>query len=125
MLGTILFVDDEIEMCFMVSNLFQHYGYKIITAETVDVALDSSDGIPLNVIILDVNLAGEDGLKLMTYLHLNNPDVPIIIYTGMQHDDDVVQKALKDGAYTYLRKGGPIEELVQAVAAATGQTPAV
>ncbi|MDB6064204.1 MAG: multi-sensor signal transduction histidine kinase [Pedosphaera sp.] len=123
--GTILFVDDEIEMCFMVSNLFRHYGYNIITAETVDVALDSSDGIPLDVIVLDVNLAGEDGLKLMTFLHRNNPDVPIILYTGMQHDDDVVQKAIKDGAHTYLRKGGPLEELVRAVEQASGQAPAV
>jgi len=29
------------------------------------------------------------------------------LYPEMQHDDDVVQKAIKDGAHTYLRKGGP------------------
>ncbi len=111
----ILFVDDEPEMCFMVSNIFRHHGFEVMTAENVDVALDLADGIPLDVIVLDVNLSGEDGLKFMSYLHRNHPDVPIILYTGMQHDDDVIKQALQQGARQYLRKGGPLDELVQAV----------
>lgn len=122
MLGTILFIDDEIEMGFMVSNLFNHHGYKIFIAETIDVALEFSDTIPFDAIILDVNLGPDNGLKLMTFLHRNHPEIPIIIYTGQQHDDEVVQKALADGAHAYLRKGGPMDELVRAVENATGKT---
>jgi len=33
----------------------------------------------------------------------------------------VVKKALADGAHAYLRKGGPMDELVQAVEKATGR----
>jgi len=62
------------------SNLFTHHGYKIFTAETVDVALEMSDNIPLDAIILDVNLGTDNGLKLMTFLHRNHPEIPIIIY---------------------------------------------
>jgi len=120
--GTILFIDDEIEMGFMVSNLFKHHGYKIFIAETVDVALEMSDTIPFDAIILDVNLGPDNGLKLMTFLHRNHPDIPIIIYTGMQHDDEVVKKVLADGAHSYLRKGGPMDELIKAVENAIGQT---
>jgi DNA-binding response OmpR family regulator len=111
----ILFVDDEPEMCFMVSNIFKHYGLDVMTAETVEVALDMVEGIPLDAIVLDVNLSGEDGLEFMKFLHMNNPDVPIILYTGMQHDDEVIEKALQQGARQYIRKGGPLDELVQAV----------
>ncbi len=120
--GTILFIDDEIEMGFMVSNLFKHHGYKIFTAETIDVALDFADTIPFDAIVLDVNLGPDNGLKLMTFLHRNHPDVPIIIYTGQQHDDEVVKKAMADGAHAYLRKGGPMDELVTAVENAIGKT---
>src|SRR5882762_1896453 len=70
--GTILFIDDEIEMGFMVSNLFKHHGYKIFTAETIDVALDFADTIPFDAIVLDVNLGPDNGLKLMTFLHRNH-----------------------------------------------------
>ena len=115
MADTILFVDDEAEMCFMVSSLFQHHGYKIMTAENADVALNIADTVPLLAIILDVNLGGEDGLKLMTFLHRNHPKVPIIIYTGTSHDESVVKKALSEGAADYIRKGGPMEILVNTV----------
>ena len=121
--GTILFVDDEIEMGFMVSNLFKHHGYQIYTAENIDVALQLSDDVQFDAIVLDVNLAGDDGLKLLTFLHRNHPDVPIIIYTGEQHDNAVVQNALAQGAHQYLRKGGPMDELVKAVEIASGQKP--
>ena len=116
--GTILFIDDEIEMGFIISNVFKRHGYKIFTAETVDVALELTDTVPLDVIILDVNLGPDNGLKLMTFLHRNHPEIPIIIYTGQQHEDEVVKKVLADGAHAYLRKGGPMDELVQAVESA-------
>lgn len=115
MAGTVLFVDDEIEMCFMVSNLLKHHGYTVYTAENAEVALNLADAGKFSAMILDVNLAGEDGFKLMSFLHRNNPGVPIILYTGSYHDDAVVQKALKDGATLYLHKGGPMDELVEAL----------
>jgi DNA-binding response OmpR family regulator len=116
--GKILVVDDELEMCFMVSNLLQHHGYDVVTAENADVALSHADAYALGLIILDANLAGEDGFKLMTYLKQNHPDVPIIVYTGMSHDEDTVQRVLAMGAGQYLRKGAPVDELISAVKAA-------
>jgi len=81
--GTILFIDDEIEMGFMVSNLFTHHGYKIFTAETVDVALEMSDNIPLDAIILDVEPGPRQRPQNHDFFwHRNHPEIPIIIYTG-------------------------------------------
>jgi DNA-binding NtrC family response regulator len=114
--GTILFVDDEIEMGYMVTQIFESHGYHVLTAENADVAMNHADGIPINVMVLDVDIAGENGLKLMTYLHRNHPAVPIIIYTGMDLGEDIVQQALREGATLHLRKGGPLEDLVNAVA---------
>jgi DNA-binding response OmpR family regulator len=115
----VLFVDDEPEMCFMVSNILRYRGFDVLTAENIDVALELADGMPLDVIVLDVNLSGDNGLELMTFLHRNHPDVPIIVFTGMQHDDEVIKKALERGARQYLRKGGPLDELVKAVEGAS------
>jgi DNA-binding response OmpR family regulator len=111
----ILFVDDEPEMCFMVSNILRLRGFDVMTAENVDVALELADGIPLDAIILDVNLSGENGLELMAILHRNHPDVPIILYTGIELDAEIIKQALQQGARQYLRKGDPIDELVKAV----------
>ena len=102
-------------MCFMVSNILKHHGYDVATAENVETALELSNDLPLSLIILDINLAGEDGFQLMAYLKKNHPDVPVILYTGMQHDDAVIQKALSQGANQYIRKGGPLDDLITAV----------
>jgi DNA-binding response OmpR family regulator len=113
--GKVLVVDDEAEIGFMLSNLLRHHGYDTIAAETVDVALNFADDVPIAAIVLDANIAGEDGLKLLSFLRQNHPGVPVIIYTGMDHEPSVVEKILKEGAVQYLRKGRPLDELLRAV----------
>lgn len=116
----ILFVDDESEVRFTASRFFRQHGYKVSTAENAEEALRVAGGsTPLQAIVLDVNLAGEDGLELMTFLKHNHPGVPIIIYTGMVHDDDTIKKLLTQGAHHYLVKGTNLEELLKVLQGAT------
>lgn len=111
----ILFVDDEGEIRFAASRFFKQLGYKVSTAESAEEALRVADSVPLQAIVLDVNLAGEDGLKLMTFLKHNHPGVPIILYTGVVHDDETVKKLLSQGAHQYLIKGTSFDELLKVV----------
>jgi DNA-binding NtrC family response regulator len=113
--GTILYVDDEVDLRFMVSSYFRQLKYHILTAEGAEEAMRLADGARLKVIILDINLAGEDGVKLMSFLKMNHPEVPVILYTSTLHDDDAVRDMLKQGARHYLRKSGSLEELFNAV----------
>ena len=85
-----------------------------INAGTVSQAMALTDRVELGLIILDLNLAGESGLNLMKYLRHNQPGVPIILYTGMEHDDAAVSAMLTQGTSQYLRKGS-MELLVTAV----------
>jgi DNA-binding response OmpR family regulator len=111
----ILFVDDEGEVRFTASRYFKQHGYKVSTAENAEEALRVADGVTLHAIILDVNLGGENGLELMTFLRHNHPTVPIILYTGIVHDDETVKKLLVQGADRYLIKGASFDELFKAV----------
>jgi CheY-like chemotaxis protein len=76
-----------------------------------------TDGVKLGLIILDLDLDGEDGLVLMKFFKCNQPDVPIILYTGLNHDDAAILEMLRQGAHQYVRKG-PLEDLRKAVQAA-------
>ncbi len=111
----ILFVDDEGEVRLTASRFFRQHGYKVSTAESADEALRVADGAPIQAIILDVNLGGEDGLKLMPFLKRNHPSVPIILYTGVVHDDEMIKKFLSEGAFRYLAKGTSFDELLAVV----------
>ncbi|MDB6122528.1 MAG: two component, sigma54 specific, transcriptional regulator, Fis family [Pedosphaera sp.] len=113
----ILFVDDEGDWRFMASTYLKEAGYEILTAKDGTDALMLSHGVKLSLIILDVNLAGENGVVLMGLFKRNHPGVPIILYTGMDHDAAAIDGMIKQGAHQYLRKG-TMEELLKAVQSA-------
>ena len=110
----ILYVDDDEHWRDVVATLLQDVGYEVLTAQDATEAMVRTEGGKLSLIILDLNLAGEDGLMLMTFFQRNQPDVPIILYTGMSHDDDTILAMLQQGAHQYVRKG-PLADLRQAV----------
>ncbi len=110
----ILFVEDEPDWRLIVTEGLKAVGHEVVAAKDASEALELSAGVPLGLIILDLNLAGEDGLILMRFLRVNFPGVPILIYTGQEHDEETVKKMLTQGAAQYVRKG-PMEDLVRAV----------
>jgi DNA-binding response OmpR family regulator len=110
----VLFIDDDKNWREIVSTSLTEAGYEVLTAADATEGMAEAEGTALALIILDLNLAGESGLMLMRFLHRNHPQVPIILFTGMDHDDEAIRKMLKEGAVQYLPKGG-IEELILTV----------
>jgi len=110
----VLFIDDDPHWRELVLLSLQDAGYNVILAQDATAAMEQACGTELGLIILDLNLAGESGLTFMQYLKRNHPDVPILLYTGMEHDDSTVRAMLDDGADQYLRKGN-IETLIVTV----------
>ena len=113
----ILYVDDDKDWRDVVTVTCQDAGYEVLTAKDATEAMLLAEGVKLGLIILDLDLDGEDGLMLMKFFKCNQPDVPIILYTGHSHDDDAIQGMLRQGAHQYVRKG-PLEDLHRAVQAA-------
>jgi DNA-binding response OmpR family regulator len=114
----ILFVEDEVELSFMIADFLRIYGFDVLTAETPDDALEIAETASFNVIILDVNLAdlaGRDGSNLMAALKRKHPLTPIIIYTGMNAEDLEVREMIAQGAHKHISKGDSVELLLKAV----------
>ncbi|HVV02449.1 MAG TPA: response regulator [Verrucomicrobiae bacterium] len=110
----ILFVDDEPEWRMTVEVWLKDMQYEVLLASDASEAMTKAEGEKLGLIILDLNLAGEKGISLVKYLRRNHPEVPILLYTGLQHDDFQITKMLEQGAHQYLQKGSR-EELINAV----------
>lgn len=110
----ILFVEDTADWRSMVQTFLELKGYDVVTAQDASEAMAKTEGVELGLIILDLNLAGESGMMLMRFLKRNNPDVPVLLYTGMDHDDTTITAMLRQGADRYLKKGS-LEELLKTV----------
>jgi DNA-binding NtrC family response regulator len=122
----ILLVDDEADICRMISDCLRLYGYEVVTADTPQLAIQLAAKTPFNVIILDVNmadLAGRDGSNLMAAMKRKHPQTPVILYTGMSTEDGEVQDMLKQGAVAHVSKGDTLEVLLRAVQKAAQPLP--
>jgi len=119
MAGAILFVDDEPDLRFMAASYFEIFGYTILTAGSAAEAMQKSQGVTLSAIILDVNLPGESSSQLLAFLKKSHPNTPVMLYTGLQENDEAVQALLSQGADKYLSKDGSLQKVLDAVESVT------
>ena len=75
-----------------------------------------------DVLLLDLNIAGTDGIQVMQRLHEEGFKLPILILTVSEAEEDLA-RALRNGANGYLLKSMEPDEVVDAVLrAARGET---
>src|SRR5215813_8189761 len=101
----ILCVDDEKDWRAVVEITLRDAGYHVVTAADATEAMDKAENFRPQLLILDLNLAGENGMMLMKFMKGNNPDLKVIIYTGTEQDGETIMKSLEQGVHSYLRKG--------------------
>lgn len=116
-LEKILFVDDENDWRFMATIYLKDSGYDVATAVNGTEAVKQLEQTKFQLILLDLNLAGENGLDVMKVMKQKRPEVPVVLYTGSDHDAAAINAMLRQGADQYLRKG-TMGEMLKAVRSA-------
>lgn len=85
-------------------------------------ALEYLSSCEVDVILMDLNMTGMDGLQTTQALLKGNPDLRILILSSFGSEDKI-QNALSIGAAGYCLKDAPPDELVTAIrAVASGGT---
>ncbi len=98
----ILIVEDEDVTRFNLRNLFEAEGYRVseaIDGDSMERELQSNS---INLVIMDINLPGKNGLLLAREL-TSNDDLALIFLTGRDSDIDKIL-GLEIGADDYLTK---------------------
>jgi DNA-binding response OmpR family regulator len=111
----ILLIDDEAVILLAISNFLKQHEYSVLTAQRSWEALKQLEENKVGLILLDVNLSGEEGVSLMPLIRQNHPGIPIILYTGMPEEDKNLQTLLGKGANGYVNKAQPPEDLLLAI----------
>ncbi len=114
---TVLFIDDENDWRFMAGIYLKDAGFTVVAASNGAEALARLRESKPDVVLLDLNLTSESGLEVMQLLKAQRPDLRVVLYTGMHHDEQSIQGMLRLGAHQYLRKG-TMGEMLKAVQAA-------
>jgi two-component system OmpR family response regulator len=111
----LLIVDDDKELCSLLSKFFSRHGYRVSIAHNGGEMTALLDASRINLIILDLMLPGEDGLVLCRRLRATST-VPIIMLTAMGDEVDRII-GLEMGADDYLAKVANPRELLARVRA--------
>lgn len=99
----ILVVDDEQEIRQMVALCLEKSGCRISCAQDAVEAYALMEQETCDVIVTDVMMPGEDGIKFLARVHERWPDVPVIIMTGYAQLQMAVN-AIKNGAFDFVHK---------------------
>lgn len=112
-IGHILVVDDQREICEMVQEYLSGEGYRVSVAHEGGGMRRALTQSPVDLVILDLMLPGEDGLTLARWLR-EESNVGIIILTGRGETVDRII-GLEMGADDYLPKPFHLRELLARV----------
>jgi two-component system OmpR family response regulator len=121
----ILVVDDEPEIAGLLRRYLSAQGFEVSTAGNGAEMRRILAAAPIDLLLLDLGLPGEDGLALMRSLR-ERSSVPVIVVTGRGEPLDRIL-GLEIGADDYVTKPFDVRELaarVRSVLRRTGERPA-
>jgi DNA-binding response OmpR family regulator len=116
----ILFVDDDSPWRQVAIQNVSQQGFEVVTTDTAEGALSEAARIRPDLMILDLKLEKETGLRVMVLLLAAHPSVPLLVYAGMGVREEQKRELKNLGVFQILQKR-TMEELQTAVRLASEQ----
>ena len=120
----VMLVDDhEVVLEGLIRILEKQGGIQIVSvAGSAEEALEKLERFPPDVIVVDIQLPGMNGIELIKRIKKSHPEIEAITLTVFD-DEQFARQAIKAGAIGYVIKDAAKDELVKAVrSAAKGET---
>jgi DNA-binding NtrC family response regulator len=115
--GSILVVDDELEIREGLEALLTSESFEVTLAETGEMGLQKLEERPYDLVLLDVSLPDRNGLDMLREIKQRDPHLSIILITAFG-SIDMARAAFKSGAQDYITKPWSNDELIAQVSLA-------
>lgn len=114
---SILIVDDEPEMCWILEQVLKQSGYNCLKALSGQEAMSLAEKTDFRLVFLDAKLPDVDGLELARQMRRRLPGIPIVMISGYFYkDDDTIKRALFSGLIRhFISKPADHKEILQIV----------
>jgi DNA-binding NtrC family response regulator len=116
----VLIVDDEDEICQLISHLMEREGFVPLVALDGKTALQQLRSASPDMMIVDLQLPDLDGLEILRQAKALDEDLPVVILTAHAKVHGAVE-AMRAAAFDYLAKPYDHQELVGVVRRALAQ----
>lgn len=109
----LLLVDDNELFLSGLRNMLEVQGWHVVgTAANGAEALSQAHILHPDVILMDVDMPGVNGLEAIRHIRAQLPDIQIVMLT-VADDDETLFEAIRNGAMGYLTKNLSAEQLYQ------------
>ncbi|MGE5340172.1 MAG: SpoIIE family protein phosphatase [Candidatus Omnitrophota bacterium] len=101
--GSILIIDDNVDLLEYLKDFFMIYNYEVILAESGNEGIEKFREFSPDIVISDIRLPDKSGNIVVKEIKEIEKDVPIIVITGYS-DHNLILSAMKNGAVELLKK---------------------
>ena len=116
----ILVVDDEVAIRRTMGDLLERKGYAVLAVDDGAAALAVLEQQPVDLLLVDICLAGMSGIELARRAHAEQPDIATIILTGHGALETVIE-AMHVPVFDYLLKTTDPQYVLARIDAALAQ----
>jgi len=111
---SILIVDDEEAMRYMLSSLISGAGYTADTAVDGVTAINAVQTRLYHVVLCDVKMPKVDGVEVLKFIKANFPGIEVIMLTGAG-DIKIAVECIQLGAFHFITKPTTTDELLTTI----------
>ena len=106
----LLVVDDEPEICEFLKSFFEDRDYQVEVAYNGEGALEKIAVYQPDVILLDIQMPGMDGLQALKKIKNEYSKIKVIMVTAVESQEKI-EEAMRFGADNYITKPLSLEYL--------------
>ena len=113
-MAQILIIEDEVLLAKSLARSLTGKGHDCVTASSAEEGLRLIEKIPMDIILIDLQLPGMSGFEAMKLIRKQEPETAVIVITAFGTMASAVE-AMRSGASDFLRKPIDTEELALAI----------
>ena len=106
----ILVTDDEISIREVLADGLETFGFSVVQAGNADEAFKRIREGGIDLVLSDIDMPGESGVALLGRIKAHDPDIEVILVTGVV-DVDTAVGTIRQGAADYVTKPFNLEEV--------------
>lgn len=111
----ILLVDDEIESLRSMELTLNIAGFEeVMKCVNADLALKAMHSTTIDMAVFDIMMPNISGIELLKKFKEIDPDIPIIMATGV-HEIEIAVQCMRDGAFDYVLKPFESERFISGI----------
>jgi len=109
-MSKLLIVDDEVEICEFLKSFFEDRDFEVASANGGAQALEKLATFHPEVVLLDIQMPGMDGLQILKRIKEIYPKMKVIMVTAVETQEKI-EEAMRLGADNYITKPLSLEYL--------------